>query len=65
MRCPHAGDCPLFSQFELSSALKIWQIYYCDKKFEDCVRYEMNCRGEVVPPTLLPNGEKLDETGAA
>lgn len=60
MTCPHAKDCPLFERFELSSVLRIWQLYYCEKKFEDCIRYQMNCRGEVVDPTLLPNGEQIE-----
>ncbi len=65
MRCPHAHDCPLFAQFDMSSALRIWQIYYCDQKYETCVRYQLNCRGEPVSPTLLPNGENLEERDLA
>ncbi len=58
-RCVHAADCPLFERFKLSSVLRIWQIYYCEERFDECVRYQMDCRGEPVPPTLLPNGKDM------
>lgn len=61
--CPHNADCPLFERFELSSVLRIWQIYYCKKNYTDCIRYQMNCRGEAVPPTMLPNGEDMEGEG--
>ena len=64
MDCPHAVDCPLFDRFKQSSSLKIWQIYFCDGRFENCERYKLNCKGAPVPPGLLPNGETLGEGGA-
>ena len=65
MNCPHAADCPLFERFKMSSVLRIWQIYYCEAKYEECVRYQKNCSGETVAPTLLPNGEDLTEGEAS
>ena len=61
MDCPHARRCPLFEQFALSSVLKIWQINYCQDGYEKCVRYQMNVKGRFVRPTILPNGEDLQD----
>ena len=61
MDCPHATDCPLFERFRMSSSLRIWQIYFCEGKYEGCERYKLNCKGAPVAPNLLPNGEFLGE----
>ena len=58
-KCTHASDCPLFERFKLTSVLRVWQIYFCEGRFDQCVRYQMSCRGEVPSPTLLPNGDEL------
>lgn len=60
-RCSHANDCPLFEKFMLSSALRIWQIFYCEKRFEQCARYTKMRDGQPVRPTLLPDGTDLEE----
>lgn len=60
MPCTHKDSCALFPVISLSSALKIWQTFYCDGKFETCLRYQRSLKGEKVPPNLLPNGKELD-----
>lgn len=60
MACTHKESCALFPVISLSSALKIWQTFYCDGKYETCLRYQRSLKGEKVPPNLLPNGKALD-----
>ncbi|MHB8744387.1 MAG: ACT domain-containing protein [Sulfuricaulis sp.] len=60
MACTHKDSCALFPVISLSSALKIWQTFYCDGKYETCLRYQRSLKGEKVPPNLLPNGKALD-----
>lgn len=60
MPCTHKDSCGLFPVISLSSALKIWQTFYCDGKFETCLRYQRSLKGEKVAPNLLPNGKELD-----
>lgn len=60
MPCTHKDSCALFPVISLSSALKIWQTFYCDGKFETCLRYQRSLKGEKVAPNLLPNGKELD-----
>lgn len=60
MPCTHKDNCALFPVISLSSALKIWQTFYCDGKFETCLRYQRSLKGEKVAPNLLPNGKELD-----
>lgn len=50
----------MFPIISLSSALKIWQTFYCDGQHETCLRYQRSLKGEKVPPNLLPNGKALD-----
>ena len=56
--CTHKADCPLFGQFQMEQSLKIWRLLYCDteEKFKSCARFEAALKGEVISPTLLPNG---------
>ncbi len=60
MACTHKDSCALFPVISLSSALKIWQTFYCDTQHENCLRYQRSLKGEKVPPNLLPNGKALD-----
>ena len=60
MPCTHKDSCGLFPVISLSSALKIWQTFYCDGKYETCLRYQRSLKGEKVAPNLLPNGKELD-----
>ncbi|MHB8623516.1 MAG: ACT domain-containing protein [Sulfuricaulis sp.] len=60
MACTHKDSCALFPVISLSSALKIWQTFYCDGKYETCLRFQRSLKGEKVPPNLLPNGKALD-----
>ena len=60
MSCSHKDSCSLFPIITLSSALKIWQTFYCDGKHETCLRFQRSNKGERVPPNLLPNGKTLD-----
>ena len=60
MSCSHKDSCAMFPIISLSSALKIWQTFYCDGQHETCLRYQRSLKGEKVPPNLLPNGKALD-----
>lgn len=60
MACSHKDSCAMFPIISLSSALKIWQTFYCDGQHETCLRYQRSLKGEKVPPNLLPNGKALD-----
>lgn len=60
MSCSHKTSCGMFPIISLSSALKVWQTFYCDGKYETCQRYQRSIAGEPVPSTLLPNGKTLD-----
>jgi hypothetical protein len=46
----------------MEQSLKIWMLLYCDaeEKYASCARYEAALKGEVISPTLLPNGEDLN-----
>ena len=60
MACTHKDSCALFPVISLSSALMIWQTFYCDGQHETCLRFQRSLKGEKVPPNLLPNGKVLD-----
>lgn len=60
MACSHTDDCELYPQISLSSALKVWQVFYCEGDYEKCVRYQTAAEGRPVPVTLLPNGKELE-----
>lgn len=59
-RCSHADSCELFPKFGLRGALKVWQTFYCEGKFEECARFQLSQAGRSPPPNLLPNGRELD-----
>lgn len=66
MACTHKDSCAMFPVISLSSALKIWQTFYCESRFDTCERYQRSNKGQSVPPNLLPNGKGLDlEPGTA
>jgi hypothetical protein len=62
--CSHMNGCELFPLFQIRSALRVWQINYCEGTYERCARYQAACRGEAVPINLLPNGKRLIAAGA-
>lgn len=59
MACTHEKNCELFVQFALNPALELWKNAYCHGDFRSCVRYETSLTGQVVPLSLLPNGQKI------
>ncbi|MBE9516640.1 MAG: hypothetical protein IME93_06645 [Proteobacteria bacterium] len=66
MSCTHTDSCELYPQISLSSALKVWQVFYCEGDFAKCARFQASSEGQSVPVTLLPNGKELDiELGSA
>ncbi len=57
--CPHSTHCSLYEEFGNGRLLGIWKDRYCNTRYETCVRFQFSRIGEVVPPTLLPNGRLL------
>lgn len=60
MSCSHKKSCAMFPVISLSSALQIWQTFYCDGDYKNCQRYLRSIAGEPVASTLLPNGKTLE-----
>jgi hypothetical protein len=60
--CPHKEGCALFPCFSSSNSLGFWKGFFCDSRFEGCVRFQMSLRGETPPDDLLPNGKHLRKT---
>lgn len=60
MACTHKDSCALFPVISLSSALQIWQTFYCDGAHETCLRFQRSAQGQKVPANMLPNGKTLD-----
>jgi hypothetical protein len=58
--CPNAQGCPLFPLFRMKASLGVWQVQFCDARYEDCARYQLAKAGTRVPPNLLPNGKTLN-----
>jgi hypothetical protein len=58
-RCPHLSACELFPKFALRASLKVWIVFYCESKFEQCARYGLALANRPVPMNLLPNGREL------
>jgi hypothetical protein len=60
-KCPHAVTCPLYPQFSLKGALRIWQKRYCEHETQHktCERFVRSAAGQAVPATLLPNGQTI------
>ncbi len=62
-RCPNTPGCPLFPLFRMKSSLGVWQVQFCEARYEDCARYKLSRTGTRVPPNLLPNGKTLNVPG--
>lgn len=60
MSCPHIESCGLYPELSCNSALKVWQVFYCEGQHQQCVRFQHSQTGKVVPVTLLPNGNNMD-----
>ena len=65
MSCSHKKSCGMFPVISLSSALQIWQTFYCDGDYKNCQRYLRSIAGEPVASTLLPNGKTLELNSTA
>ncbi len=59
-KCSHLFSCELFPKFQKRASLKVWQTFYCEGRFEDCVRYQLALQSRPVSPNLLPNGRELN-----
>ncbi len=62
MPCDHVTTCPMYALFSVKESLRVWQIHYCNGRFENCERLRRARAGEGVPRDLLPNGKRLDAT---
>ncbi|HEB91334.1 MAG TPA: hypothetical protein ENI85_17290 [Deltaproteobacteria bacterium] len=58
-RCRFAERCPMYPIFESRHILRIYQIQYCESRFENCERFKLASRGEMPDPQLLPDGDRL------
>lgn len=58
--CPHIATCPMFALFTVKESLRVWQIHYCDGRYDNCARLKLARAGEAVPRELLPNGKRLE-----
>ncbi len=52
----------MYALFSIKESLRVWQIHYCNGRFENCERLRRARAGEGVPRDLLPNGKRLDAT---
>jgi len=50
----------MYALFTVKASLRVWQIHYCEGRFEGCERLRRARAGEGVPRDLLPNGKTLD-----
>ena len=55
----------MFPVFTSSAVLRIYQIRYCEGRFNECKRFESASQGVMPPPTLLPDGDLLDHADEA
>lgn len=60
MSCSHVSSCELYPQFAFNSALKIWQLHYCEGDYARCARYQLALSGQSIPLNLLPNGQEVE-----
>ena len=49
----------MYPIFESRHILRIYQIQYCESRFENCERFKLASRGEMPDPQLLPDGDRL------
>jgi len=54
----------MYSQFQLDLSVKVWETFFCNRRFRDCARFALTEAGSPVPLTLLPNGNNLAVTPA-
>jgi hypothetical protein len=50
----------MFPRFAAKDSLRVWQIHFCNGRFEECARLKLARAGEGVPKDLLPNGKRFD-----
>jgi hypothetical protein len=55
----HIDNCEMFTLFQHSGTLAVWQINYCRGSFQNCERYKLAIKGERIARNLLPNGREL------
>ncbi len=58
--CSRIDRCPLFQQFSIKAALRVWVNQYCERDFGRCERLKLALLGQPVPRNLLPNGRMLN-----
>lgn len=58
-RCRFIEHCPMFPLFTSRHVLRIYQIQYCEAKFETCERFKLASAGTMPAPELLPDGDRL------
>ena len=44
----------MYPVFQNKHVLRIYQIQYCESRFEDCERYKLASAGTMPPPEVLP-----------
>lgn len=49
----------MFPLFASKQILRIYQINYCDSRYEGCERFKLASAGVTPDPRLLPDGESL------
>jgi hypothetical protein len=57
--CERVNRCPLFQQFSIKAALRVWVGQYCETDFGRCERLKLALQGQPVPRNMLPNGRML------
>ncbi|MCG6873166.1 MAG: hypothetical protein LJE84_12825 [Gammaproteobacteria bacterium] len=57
--CPHRTTCAMYSQFQLDLSVRVWETFFCSRRYTDCARFKLTEAGSPVPLTLLPNGNHL------
>jgi hypothetical protein len=57
--CDRIERCPLFQQFSMKAALRVWVAQYCERDFGRCERLKLALQGHPVPRNMLPNGRML------
>ena len=61
MACKWYPVCPMKRYYEEGKLDKYWIDNYCKGDNQECVRYQMEARGEPHPDWMLPDGT-IDET---
>jgi len=59
--CEYLDQCPIFGRFKTEGMKNFWINTYCKgRKQDSCARKVRKARGELVPITMLPNGDVLE-----